>query len=122
MPELDVRLDQTNCRPGGTLTGRVVLDGLEPPPRRIAVSLLWHTSGKGEQDVQVVARQELDDPQASGSWRFAFQLPDQPLSFSGTLITLEWLVEVLVSPGKRLVQAAFVLAPDGQELRLTAKT
>ena len=65
------------------------------------ISLLWHTEGKGTEDVEVVEQINVEDPPITGSHDFSFRVPDFPWSFSGTLISLIWAVEASLDPGGR---------------------
>ncbi len=103
--------------PGETLSGTVAWS-LASTPNRIAVRLLWYTTGKGDQDVGVVEEQELDQPQAAERRAFRFVLPTAPHSFSGVLVSLQWAVEVTAEPGGETARVELVIAPGGVEKRL----
>jgi hypothetical protein len=85
---------------GGTLTvkwriSRVPLDEVQG----IELSVLWHTEGKGDEDLHVhhfhrvvesqVRRVGLADEQSIGC-----VLPATPLSYHGQLISLQWCVRM----------------------------
>lgn len=108
-----LRLDATAFEPGGRVTGWTAWEGRGT----LVVSLLWFTSGRGTEDVQVIAqeRHEVDDP---GERQFAFDLPAAPWSFTGTLVTLTWAVEVTLEPGGAAARAPLVCAPGGAPVRL----
>lgn len=49
------------------------------------------------------------------------RLPADPYSFSGTLISLVWALEVVAEPGGAAGRIDVVVSPTGNEIRLTAK-
>lgn len=118
MSEIHVHLDQTACEPGSEVAVRVDWHAGEKRPGSVAVSLLWHTAGKGTEDIEVVRTIEVEDPPLQGSRQLTFQLPAFPWSFSGTLVSLIWAVEASLDPGGAVDLAELVLAPGGEEIRL----
>jgi hypothetical protein len=113
---ITVRLAETQFRPGDTLTGEVAWE-TAMPLGEIPVTLYWYTAGKGQEDVEVVARSTVSARQSSGRGGFRFDLPDFPWSFSGSLVSLVWAVEA-GSGHDEVERVRFVLAPDGEEVRL----
>ncbi len=112
---ITVQLNRDRLNPGETLAGRVFWQ-LERAPRRVSIRLFWKTSGKGTEDVGLVDERRVDEPEAQQSMDFSFQLPVEPYSFEGRLVSLTWGVEVIA--GKSTAAATFVMAPDGQVRRL----
>jgi hypothetical protein len=108
--------NQTRFEPGQTLAGQFAWN-LPQPPAQLALRLLWSTSGKGTRDVRIVRELSLDNPAASGRRDFAFDLPAGPFSFTGSLITLTWALE-LVADDSQSTHIDLILAPGGQELSL----
>jgi hypothetical protein len=88
---------------------------LTEAPASIEARLFWYTSGKGTQDLTIVETQPAS-PVAHGEQRFRFKLPQAPYSFSGTLITLSWAVELVA--GELAERWEFVLAPEAREITL----
>ena len=84
----------------------------------MTISLLWHTEGKGTEDVEIVDQIEIENPPAAGRREFSFTLPDFPWSFSGTLVSLVWRVEVGIEPEGLVEHVNLVSAPGGEEIRL----
>ena len=105
--------------PGTALTGRVSWD-LEATPNDIALRLFWFTSGKGTEDVTIVEEQRLEPDSRSGERAFALRLPAGPYSFSGSLITLSWALELVELPGETSARVDLVVAPTPVEVRLTS--
>ncbi|MCC6953366.1 MAG: hypothetical protein IT290_04545 [Deltaproteobacteria bacterium] len=113
---VNVRGSQSAFRPFERISGSVSWT-LDAAPKRVTINLLWHTSGRGTADVEVVASEVVSAPSASGSRDFTFELPEAPYSFSGSLITLSWAIEAIAEPSGDADQFEFVLAPNGQEVR-----
>lgn len=109
----------TSYRPGDALSGSVTWR-LAAAPESVEVRLFWYTSGKGTQDVGVVAVSPLAAPGAEDSRSFVFRLPEGPYSFSGRLISLAWAVEAVVRPGPRAGRREILLSPTGEEIVLTS--
>ena len=118
----DVRIhladDQAGFRPGETVSGGVEWS-LDAPPDSAELRLLWHTRGKGDDDVQVVTRQTIDQPLQKDRRDFSFALPEGPYSFSGKLISLMWVIELILPPVEPLTRE-IVLSPTGSEIVLSA--
>jgi hypothetical protein len=108
----------TSLEPGAEVRGRVEWQAAVERPESVVISLLWHTEGKGTEDVAIVDQVEIDDPPVAGSRDFSLRLPDFPWSFSGTLISLLWRVEASVEPGGGVEFQNLVSAPGGEEIRL----
>jgi len=112
--------------PGDEVTGTATWH-LPEAPESVEVRLYWETRGKGDQDVDVVARQTAGGDMREGSFRslgsdgdlpFRFRLPEGPYSFSGKLISLLWGVELVAEPGGALGQVEIVVSPLGAEIRI----
>jgi hypothetical protein len=116
-----IELDDDRYRvlPGDTVSGRAVWD-LDKAPDAVELRLFWHTSGKGTEDVEIVAVRRFDDPGAHAEQAFAFNLPLGPYSFSGSLITLAWAIEFVALPGGETERIDLVVAPTPLEVRLTS--
>jgi hypothetical protein len=89
-------------RPGETLSGEYRLESIgRDEVRAVEVSVLWHTEGKGDEDLAVhefrrLAVEDGDwiDPRYPG--RFSTVLPNSPLSYRGLIVKLRWCVRVRV--------------------------
>jgi hypothetical protein len=110
-PTVIVRLEGPGrCRPGETLSGEYWIESLEADAvKAIEVSVLWHTEGKGDEDMAVHQfwRRDVDrepvDP--SRPEPFSTVLPGSPLSYDGQIVNVRWCVRVRVFPqrGKEIV-------------------
>lgn len=105
------------CRENGTYAGdesltvkwkvsRVALDQLQA----IEVSVLWHTEGKGDEDLNVHHFQRLDENQIrraglADEQSLKCRLPATPLSYHGQLISLRWCVRLrlFMTDGREVV-------------------
>lgn len=125
--QVELEDGRTTYRPGEEVRGWVLWD-LEagtgsdagaPPPESAQVRLVWLTRGRGDRDSDVVATQELPAPASADRRELRLRVPaDGPYSFSGTLISLIWAVEVVIEPGGRAVREEIVVSPTGREIRL----
>lgn len=103
LPRVVIALDGRGSRlyhPGETLAGSYWFEHVGGDDiQAVECSVLWHTEGKGSEDMGVHAfwRHAIDvgdwiDPRRPG--RFNTVLPKSPLSYPGTLIKLLWSVRV----------------------------
>mgnify|MGYP001816930094 CR=1 FL=1 len=109
----------TSFEPGSEITVRAEWH-LEEVPRSVELRLVWYTEGKGSQDVGVVERVLFDAPGDRDSRRQSLQLPTAPYSFSGSLVSLIWAVELLVEPGELSTRLDLDMAPGAREILLHA--
>jgi hypothetical protein len=91
---------------------------LEKPVSNIELRLFWFTEGKGDSDVHVVQKLGFPQPGLRESKRLAIHLPDAPYSFSGALISLVWALELVADSSREAARIEFVMAPNGEEIRL----
>jgi hypothetical protein len=97
-------------QPGETLRGHFSVQGVVPRDvRAIELSVLWHTHGKGDEDMSVhhFERIELAGGDASvlrQPRHFQSELPKSPLSYIGMIVRICWCVRVrvFVTRGKDL--------------------
>ena len=115
---IDLDGDRHWYLPGDTVVGRAVWR-LDTDPEAVELRLFWHTQGKGTEDVEVVDQVRTEAAGLAGERAFSFRLPDSPYSFSGSLITLSWALELVALPGGELERVELVVAPTPVEVRLT---
>jgi hypothetical protein len=98
--EIEVRLEREAYQPGELLAGAFAIEaGPEAELALLELSVLWHTSGKGDEDLGVIHFEDwspargrtfdLSRPQA-----FDVRLPRTPLTYDGFLIKVHWCVRV----------------------------
>jgi hypothetical protein len=115
--EIGLREGRTAFEPGEEVAGAVRWE-LDAPPARAEVRLCWWAHGRGAEDVSVVEVVAFDAPQAGEMRSFSFRAPGAPWSFSGKLITLSWVVEVVLQPGAHYRRVEIVIAPGGRPVEL----
>ena len=122
-PMVRVEIAGFRFHPGDEVGGAFVLPGGPPPDcESVELSVLWHTSGKGTEDIGVIHYQgwtAADGTLAAlpNPGTFAVRLPNTPWSYDGTLVKVHWVVRVRVrfgASGEVVAEAPFVLAPRGQ--------
>ena len=121
MSTIKVQLDgdRTHFYPGEQLTGRGAWH-LEEAPEAVEVRLLWHTSGKGTRDTNVVESIELQGEGVWGDDTFSIPIPDGPYSFSGKLVTLNWAIEIVAEPSNESFAIELTVGPQEGEIDLYA--
>ena len=103
-PTVRIRFDGNGraYRPGETLSGEYRLESIRREEiKAVEVSVLWHSEGKGDEDLAVHDFRPLSvedgdwiDPRYPG--RFSTELPKSPLSYQGVIVKLRWCVRVRV--------------------------
>jgi len=87
-------------------------------PRGMELRLLWTLQGKWERDLRIAETIALPDPQASERRPFFLTLPREPYTFRGTLLALEWALELVALPGEEKTSVPLVLAPGRRAIDL----
>src|SRR3954471_13276186 len=95
---LGLRENRTAFAPGELIAGAVDWE-CDRVPKTVEVHLGWTTMGKGTTDTDVVDSLQFSELQATDLRTFEFTAPEGPYSFSGTLVSLIWYVELIVEPG-----------------------
>jgi hypothetical protein len=101
-PDVDLRLDRHSRAydPGEMLTGSFrVLRWQSLGLSAVELSVLWHSAGKGGEDIGVVHfhRIELEPLPAAdiaNPQLFHVTLPATPLSYDGIVVKIQWLVRL----------------------------
>ena len=101
-PTIIIRLDGNGrvYRPGETLAGDYWIESLAAGQlKAVEVSVLWHTEGKGDEDMAVLEfwRRDADDGREIDPGRperFSTTLPNSPLSYEGQIVKIRWCVRV----------------------------
>lgn len=113
-PNVMIRFDEDQRvrQPGETLTGEYWIESLAADQiKAIEVSVLWHTEGKGDEDMAVHefwrregGGDQPTDPQSPE--RFSTTLPNSPLSYEGQIVKVLWCMRVRVFPiqGREIVR------------------
>lgn len=98
--------------PGDEVQGDYAIDGVTPEQVRAAeLSVLWHTEGKGDEDLAVhhfdrMSRDTSPDWDPRLPRRFATILPNSPLSYDGVIVKIRWRIRVraFLAGGRELVE------------------
>ncbi len=117
---LELSGGKTSFTPGGTIEGNVSWQ-LEGKAKYIMISLIWHTSGKGSEDIAITDEVQFQCTEQYGNRRFTFTAPQGPYSFSGRLITLQWVIEatvVMESDDDVCISEAILISPTREEIIL----
>jgi hypothetical protein len=120
LPQVVLQLDSPRrmYQPLDVLSGQFHLEGVAGAEvQAIELSVLWHTEGKGDEDMSVHFFQRYDS--GAGDWDdfrqphpFSTVLPNSPLSYHGLILRIHWCVRVrtFLARGKELSsEAAFQL-------------
>ena len=121
MATLNIELEQgkTTYRPGDTVAGSVRWQ-FDTAPRQLSLRLVWYTQGKGDEDVGMAEETIFEQLGLSDQRMFRLTVPNGPYSFSGTLISLTWALELVAQPGDHFERQDIVVAPTGREVLLQA--
>jgi hypothetical protein len=112
-PNILIRFDGDGSTylPGETLSGQYRIEPAESCRlKAIEISVLWHTEGKGDEDMAVHEfwRRDEDDGfplDIRRPERFSTVLPNSPLSYDGQIVKIRWCVRVRAFPyhGKEIL-------------------
>ena len=120
MSALEVRLARKEWLPGQRLEGEVIWHFSSGDTSTLALKLLWYTEGIGDVDTGIVAQAPVSAAGADGRQRFAFELPQAPLSFQGGLFSLRWCVEVADERTKEFARESLTISPGGKPVDLAS--
>ena len=123
MNTLTIQLEhnQTAFRPGDVVAGTAGWK-LEDQAKQVELRLLWYTQGKGDEDAGLVETMTFEQPNLSDQRSFRFTLPNGPYSFSGSLISLTWALELSTHPGDNCERKEITVSPTGREILLEGLT
>ncbi len=121
MNTLTIVLEQnrTVFRPGDVVAGTARWQ-LEDQAKEAELRLLWYTQGKGDEDASLVDTMTFTQPSLSDQRSFRLTLPNGPYSFSGSLISLTWALELSTRPGHNCERTEITVSPTGHEILLEA--
>jgi hypothetical protein len=110
--KLAISLDdgRSTFAPGEAIGGTARWDD-ERTPEWVELRLLWYTEGKGDRDIAVVERVRWQPSAPGGSERFSLIAPDFPLSYSGTLVSVRWALELAASVDAWVPRGELVITP-----------
>lgn len=118
MSNLDIEIEGGNAfRPGEEICGRARWQ-LPKNPKWLEVSLFWRTEGRGNQDMRTAERMRFQTSGASGVKDFRLTAPSGPYSYSGTLISIIWWIQLARLGGKNPVRKKITISLTGGEVVL----
>lgn len=85
---------------GDELVCEYQIDAVDPAEiQAVEASVLWHTEGKGEDDIGVHFFErrlpaDADDGDLRPMRRLRTRLPNSPLSYRGAIVSIEWCVRL----------------------------
>jgi hypothetical protein len=112
--KIDLHDGRTAFRPGERLEG-VASWQLSKPPTQIEVRLIRAVEGKWVTDEETIETVTFDDPKQTDAQIFQFTLPEEPYSFTGKLIAVQWKVALFISRRRR-EEVEIILSPTGEIL------
>lgn len=118
MPKIEFAQQRANFAPAELMAGTVDLQDLPADTQKLAIRLMWFTTGKGTRDVNVCSEIMQAAVPAHSRVAFEFVAPQRPLSFSGQLVSLQWAIEVVAFPSKQSWLAELVIAHSEHEILL----
>ena len=114
---LQIKLENSVCRPGQMLDVTVVWE-FDSPPSKLTLELSWRTSGKGTDDSETVYSENWSPVSKSGEKEFQIQLPRGPISVQGNLISIGWQIECTCKRPSASIISSLVLSQLDQPIRL----
>lgn len=104
---------RASFQPGERISVGVGWDTQEPLTL-LHLETVWKTSGKGTEDVGVVSRLVIDDPQPAERRVVQIRLPQEPWSYSGRLLSIQWFLQLTAFPSESCRLMPIVISPiDG---------
>lgn len=114
MLKIDLR-NQSSFIPNSQLECDVRWDFVEAV-QSLELRFVWNTAGKGTRDVEIAKSVVLDCPALSGREAVSVSVPEQPYSFSGTLVSIIWALELVALPSAESTRVEITIGPEGREV------
>lgn len=119
--EIQLENGKVSYLPGESIRGMAQWHG-DVVIESIELRLIYHTSGRGTQDVCTVAVEKFERPGSSESRPFDLAAGgdrgSHPWSFSGKLISVTWGLELVVGGDVLIAECPVVVSPTGGEIDL----
>ena len=116
-----IDLPQTQLEPGQKISGKI-LWALPQAPQKLTLTLAWITEGRGTQDSKIEAELTWHSNDTSGEEAFEFTLPPSPYSFAGTLISVNWALELHCKKGNAEYHLPITVSPYAAPIALDQVT
>jgi hypothetical protein len=109
---ISLRGNCTVFSPGQEIAG-VVSWQLDRAPPAAELRLFWFTRGKHTMDVGIVATESFDYLRAEDARPFSLHSPEAPHSYSGTLFSVIWALELIVESHAECGRLEITITPGG---------
>ena len=121
MHELEIRLSDQDgyCEPGAKLAIPIAWR-FDEEQSGLELRVVWNAHGKGSPNLGVVHTESVEHPSFQGSRTIHVELPQAPYSFSGTLVSIVWALELVAQPSQVSTRHEIVIAPQGREVSMTS--
>ena len=117
MIEINIANKQTDFLPQEEISLRLLWE-LDKPPSRVELRVVWNTDGKGTTDIGVADIVAFDEPGNSGDESLNITLPEAPYSFSGSILSLQWAIELIAFPSKESYRKEISISPASGKIIL----
>ncbi len=102
---------RSDYQPGEILEVEFTIEAAENDVQALEASVLWHTEGKGDEDLAVHFFERYTPEMLAGvdlrrPRRFSTRLPNSPLSYEGVIVKIRWCVRMraFLDRGKQVVE------------------
>lgn len=89
---------------------------LTTQPEWMQLRLVWTTTGKGNEEIELASSETFEPKSKRGTHRLLVTLPERPYSFSGQLVSIVWAFELVALPTRESLRVVFVMGPGGREV------
>ena len=103
--------------PGQTVEGTISWQ-FDEQPEKLTLALHWYTKSRATDQSGMADCLEFQKPDLNGSHDFSFEIPSGPYSFKGQLLSLNWVLELSISPGIDLERLPITVSATGQPIQL----
>ena len=114
MVKIDLK-SEPNFEPGAEILAYLSWD-TDSQPKSVELRVVWNTSGKGNRDIEVAQTIPLDATSWQSEKQVSLTLPEEPYSFSGRLISVQWALELVLLPSEESTRVPITIGPDASEV------
>ena len=108
---LRINTRRTEFQPGEIIDGSIEWK-LPEVPDNLELRLFWYTTGKGDEDVEIAASEQINTQAAAGRQLFRLQIPKVPVSYKGTLFSIHWALELVAKPSDETARLDLFVSPN----------
>ena len=110
--DIVLRHGVTQFVPGEEISGEAVWMS----EGEIELRLFWMTEGRGTPDMEIVDHANFPGSAMKGA--FSFVLPTMPYSFTGSLVSVRWMLELVDEDEEVLASESITVSPIAEEIVL----